>query len=308
MLKKVLITGGAGFIGSHIIDKLLESGYKIVIIDNLSTGSLDNIQKNNNIIFYKSDIYNDDIEYIFKKEQPDFCIHLAAQTSVANSENDPIFDAQINIISSINVLKLCEKYKIKKFITASSAAVYGIPNKLPLDENSKTHPISFYGLSKLSMEEYVKLFNVPYIIFRFSNVFGPRQASSKESGVIAIFHDAMQNNKPINIYGDGEQIRDFVFVKDIAQIVVTAIETDISNEIFNFSSNTGITINKLFNLMKNIYNYNLSASYFPPREGDIKNSILSNEKALQTFPNVKNTNLFDGLQELKNYKITCSIN
>ena len=308
MQKKVLITGGAGFIGSHITDKLLEYGYKIIIIDNLSSGNLVNLPDNNDIIFYKSDIYTDDIEYIFNNEKPDFCIHLAAQTSVVNSEVNPIFDAEMNILSSINILSLCKKYNIKKFITASSAAVYGIPKDLPLKETSRTEPISFYGLSKLTMEKYIELSGIPYIIFRFSNVYGPRQASSKESGVIAIFHDAMQNKKPINIYGDGEQIRDFVFVKDIAQIVVTALESKISNETFNFSSNTGITINKLFDMMKNLYNYPMQASYLPPREGDIKNSILSNEKALHNFKNIKNTTLINGLHELKKYKITSSVN
>ncbi len=304
MQKKVLITGGAGFIGSHITDKLLELGYSIVIIDNLSSGTLKNLPNSNNVTFYKLDINTDDIEYIFEDEKPDFCIHLAAQTSVLNSELDPLFDAKMNIVSSINILRLCKKYNIKKFITASSAAVYGMPKQLPLKEISETNPISFYGISKLTMEKYVELFDIPYIIFRFSNVYGPRQASSKESGVIAIFHNAMLNSQPIKIFGDGEQIRDFVFVKDIASIVSQSLKSDTINQTFNFSSNTGITINKLFRIMKDLYNYPLEASYLPPREGDIKNSILDNTKAFETFKNIENTALLDGLKVLRDYKAT----
>lgn len=300
-MKKIIITGGAGFIGSHVVEFAIENNNQVIVIDNLVSGKLSNLPDDKRVVFYQADILKDNIEYIFERENPDYCIHLAAQTSVNYSEIDPIYDAQMNILGSINLLNLCKKYKIKKFVTASSAAVYGIPEKLPIDENSQTKPISFYGISKLTMEKYIQHFEIPYIIFRFSNVYGPRQSSSKESGVIAIFHDAMLNNKQIEIFGDGTQIRDFIFVKDVAVIINKVINTDISNITCNFSSNTGITINQLFKLMKKMYNYKYDPIYLSPRTGDIKNSILDNSQIIKNFPDLKFTDINKGLNMLFEY-------
>lgn len=300
-MKKIIITGGAGFIGSHVVEFAIENNNQVIVIDNLVSGKLSNLPDDKRVVFYQADILKDNIEYIFESENPDYCIHLAAQTSVNYSEADPIYDAQMNILSSINLLNLCRKYKIKKFITASSAAVYGIPEKLPIDENSQTKPISFYGISKLTMEKYIQHFEIPYIIFRFSNVSGPRQSSSKESGVIAIFHEAMLNSKQIEIFGDGKQIRDFVFVKDVAAIINKVINTDISNITCNISSNTGITINQLFKLMKEMYNYKYDPIYLSPRVGDIKNSILDNAQIIKNFPDLKFTDINKGLNVLFEY-------
>ena len=165
------------------------------------------------------------MDEVFEQEKPNYVIHLAAQTSVNYSISNPCIDADMNILATIKLLETCKKYNVKKFVTASSAAVYGKPQYLPIDENHPTEPISPYGLSKLTMEKYIKLSDLPYIIFRFSNAFGPRQNSSKESGVVAIFDKAMRNNEPINIYGDGSQIRDFIYVEDIANICVKVIES-----------------------------------------------------------------------------------
>ncbi len=301
-MKKIIVSGGAGFIGSHVVELLLKSNNQVVVMDNLKSGKLSNLPNDSRITFYKVDILKDNLEYIFEKEKPDYCIHLAAQTSVNNSEIDPMYDAQMNIISSINLLNLCKKYKIKKFITASSAAVYGIPEDLPISENQSTKPISFYGISKLTMEKYIQHFQIPYVIFRFSNVYGPRQSSSKESGVIAIFHNAMLNNKQIEIFGDGNQIRDFIFVKDVANAINKALNSNISNITCNFSSNTGITINQLFTLMKEMYNYKYNPIYLPPRAGDIKNSILDNSKATTNFTDLKFTDIKEGLKNLLEYE------
>lgn len=300
-MKKIIISGGAGFIGSHVVECALENNNQVIVIDNLISGKLSNLPNDKRVIFYKADILKDNIEYIFEKEKPDYCIHLAAQTSVNYSESDPIYDAKMNIVSSINLLNLCKKYNIKKFITASSAAVYGMPEKLPIAENSQTKPISFYGISKLTMEKYVEHFQIPYVIFRFSNVYGPRQSSSKESGVIAIFHNAMLNDEQIQIFGDGNQIRDFIFVKDVANIINKSINTNIENVKCNFSSNTGITINQLFKLMKEMYNYKYDPIYLPPRAGDIKNSILDNSQIIKNFPDLKFTDINKGLRMLFEY-------
>lgn len=298
---KVLITGGAGFIGSHIVEKLLENNYNVIIIDNLSSGSIENIPNSDTLKFYQLNIEKDDLELVFQKETPDYVIHLAAQTSVNFSISHPYYDANMNVIASIKLLELCKKYNIRKFITASSAAIYGNPKYLPIDENHPTEPMSQYGLSKLTMEKYIKLSGIPYIIFRFSNAYGPRQKSSKESGVVAIFNNAMKNNEPINIYGDGEQIRDFIYVEDIANICIKAINSNVENEIINFSTNKGVSLNQLFKVMKSLYNYTLNANYLPERIGDIKNSILSNDKAYNLLKFTNYTKLEKGLEILANY-------
>lgn len=294
---KVLITGGAGFIGSHIVEKLLENNYNVIIIDNLSSGSIENIPNSDTLKFYQLNIEKDDLELVFQKETPDYVIHLAAQTSVNFSISHPYYDANMNVMASIKLLELCKKYNIRKFITASSAAIYGNPKYLPIDENHPTEPMSQYGLSKLTMEKYIKLSGIPYIIFRFSNAYGPRQKSSKESGVVAIF----KNNEPINIYGDGEQIRDFIYVEDIANICIKAINSNVENEIINFSTNKGVSLNQLFKVMKSLYNYTLNANYLPERIGDIKNSILSNDKAYNLLKFTNYTKLEKGLEILANY-------
>lgn len=298
---KVLITGGAGFIGSHIVEKLLENNYNVIIIDNLSSGSIENIPNSDTLKFYQLNIEKDDLELVFQKETPDYVIHLAAQTSVNFSISHPYYDANMNVMASIKLLELCKKYNIKKFITASSAAIYGNPKYLPIDENHPTEPMSQYGLSKLTMEKYIKLSGIPYIIFRFSNAYGPRQKSSKESGVVAIFNNAMKNNEPINIYGDGEQIRDFIYVEDIANICIKAINSNVENEIINFLTNKGVSLNQLFKVMKSLYNYTLNANYLPERIGDIKNSILSNDKAYNLLKFTNYTKLEKGLEILANY-------
>lgn len=298
---KVLITGGAGFIGSHIVEKLLENNYNVIIIDNLSSGSIENIPNSDTLKFYQLNIEKDDLELVFQKEAPDYVIHLAAQTSVNFSISHPYYDANMNVMASIKLLELCKKYNIKKFITASSVAIYGNPKYLPIDENHPTEPMSQYGLSKLTMEKYIKLSGIPYIIFRFSNAYGPRQKSSKESGVVAIFNNAMKNNEPINIYGDGEQIRDFIYVEDIANICIKAINSNVENEIINFSTNKGVSLNQLFKVMKSLYNYTLNANYLPERIGDIKNSILSNDKAYNLLKFTNYTKLEKGLEILANY-------
>lgn len=299
MLKKVLITGGAGFIGSHITDKLLENNYEVVVLDNLSSGSKDNLQNLNKLKLYRVNIEKDDLGEIFEFEKPDYVVHLAAQTSVNYSISNTYFDADMNIMATIRLLEVCKKYNVKKFITASSAAVYGNPKYLPIDENHPTEPMSPYGLSKLTMEKYIQLSGVPYIIFRFSNAYGPRQKSSKESGVVAIFDKAMRENVSINIYGDGEQIRDFIYVEDIANICVKAIESDIENEVINFSTNAGVTLNELFEEMTKTYSYKQKPNYQPERIGDIKDSILSNAKAIEIFGNIKFTDYKEGLRDLR---------
>lgn len=297
--KKVLITGGAGFIGSHTADLLIENGYEVFIVDNLLSG--DKVNVNNKAKFFRLDITSPEFENVFKETKPDYVFHFAAQASVSFSTKFPTEDAQANILGSINVLKFSKKYNVKKVVVISTAAVYGIPERLPVDETHPVSCLSFYGLSKHTMEEYTELFGVDYIILRLANVYGPRQSAHGEAGVVAIFADKMKINQEITIHGDGEQTRDFVFVSDVAKTCLLAIQSDVKNEVINVSTNKAISINQLFDIMSKNYNYQKPAIHDAERLGDIKNSILGNTKCKKFFGFVPQTPVEDGLKELINF-------
>ena len=186
---KVLVTGGVGFIGSHIVDTLIEAGYKVVVVDNLSTGKKEYL--NDKAMFYHIDLHSKQLEEVFAKELPDFVIHEAAQVDVSISINDPYYDAYSNILGTIYLLELSRKYHVKKIIYASSSAVYGETGDYSIQESSIIQPISFYGASKYTPEQYIqlyqKLYGLSYTIFRYANVYGPRQTPKGEGGVISIF-------------------------------------------------------------------------------------------------------------------------
>ncbi|TKZ35603.1 NAD-dependent epimerase/dehydratase family protein [Brachyspira catarrhinii] len=292
----ILITGGAGFIGSHIVDELINNSYNVIVADNLSTGRMENI--NENAIFYNIDIKDKTkLEELFVNNKIEYIIHLAAQASVGYSMKYPISDANENIISSLNLIELAKKYNIKKLIVSSTAAVYGVPQYLPIDENHDTKPISYYGLSKLTVEKYIKLSNIDYIIFRFSNVYGHRQIPQGEAGVVSIFMDSFINNNEINIFGNGKQTRDFIYVKDIAKILSLCIKNDdITKEIINISSNVSISINELYGKLKYITKKDLKVNYLEEREGDIKHSVLNNSKLIN-YIDIKLTDIDIGLEK-----------
>ena len=292
----ILITGGAGFIGSHIVDELINNSYNVIVVDNLSTGRMENI--NNSAIFYNIDIKDKTrLETLFINNKIKYIIHLAAQASVGYSMKYPICDANENIISSLNLIELAKKYNIKKLIVSSTAAVYGEPQYLPIDENHNANPSSYYGLSKLTMEKYIELSNIDYIIFRFSNVYGPRQIPEGEAGVVSIFMDYFINNNEINIFGDGNQTRDFIYVKDIAKILFLCIKNDnMTKEIINISSNVSISINELYEKLKHITKKDLKVNYLEERRGDIKHSLLNNSKLIN-YIDIKLTNINAGLEK-----------
>lgn len=292
----ILVTGGAGFIGSHIVDELINNSYNVIVADNLSTGRMENI--NNSAIFYNIDIKDKTrLETLFINNKIKYIIHLAAQASVGYSMKYPICDANENIISSLNLIELARKYNIKKLIVSSTAAVYGEPQYLPIDENHNANPSSYYGLSKLTMEKYIELSNIDYIIFRFSNVYGPRQIPEGEAGVVSIFMNYFINNNEINIFGDGNQTRDFIYVKDIAKILFLCIKNDnITKEIINISSNVSISINELYEKLKHITKKDLKVNYLEERRGDIKHSLLNNSKLLN-YIDIKLTNINAGLEK-----------
>ncbi|QXM06675.1 SDR family oxidoreductase [Crassaminicella indica] len=299
---KVLVTGGAGFIGSHIVDKLVENGDEVIIIDNLSTGNMENINKK--AVFYEADIRDKEIDKIFEVEKPEVVIHHAAQIDIQKSIKDPMFDGDVNIIGTINLLENCKKYKVRKIIYASSAAVYGTPKYLPVDEKHRVSPISYYGISKHTPEHYIKvyaeLYGIKYTILRYANVYGIRQDPKGEGGVVSIFLDLLLNGKNPTIFGDGEQTRDYIYVEDIASANVKALKLA-DNEICNISTNKKTTVTELFNMMRDILKSECNAIYGDERKGDIKHSTLNNEKAMKLLDWEPGYSIGEGLTKTIEY-------
>jgi len=235
---KVLVTGGAGFIGSHIVDLYIKEGYEVVVVDDLSTGNAKYINKKAK--FYKLDInelnVNDyKLKEVFKEERPDIVNHHAAQISVIDSIKDPVFDAKVNILGTLNLLENCVKYNVKKFIFASSGGtVYKETDKLPVDENQPLKPLSPYGVSKIAIENYLyfykKVHHLDSIILRYANIYGPRQDPYGEAGVVAIFINKMLKGENPIINGDGNQTRDFVYISNAAKVNLLALNFSLEDE------------------------------------------------------------------------------
>lgn len=298
---KVLVTGGAGFIGSHVTEELLKHGYEVIVVDNCVTGFLKNVP--DEVKLYQIDLNDSKVEFVFEKESPDYVIHLAAQASVIVSMNNPYLDFFTNTAGTVNMLHLSKKYQVKKFLFASTAAVYGEPMYLPIDENHLIHAQSFYALSKYSAENYIehyrKFNHLDSCILRFSNVYGPRQNENGEAGVISIFINRLLAQKEVNIY-DGSQTRDFVFVKDVATACRLALE-GIAKGVFNISSCKETEIEDLYYQIAKLVNVHTAPCYKPRREGEIEKSVLDNRKALQELSwNVQYT-LKKGLEETTQY-------
>lgn len=293
----VIVTGGAGFIGSHIVDKLVDNGDKVIVIDNLSTGDINNV--NDKAIFYEKDIRDKEILEIFEKEKPDYVIHHAAQIDVQKSILDPVFDSDVNILGTINILECCRKCNVKKIVYASSAAVYGDPEYLPVDEKHNVNPISYYGISKHTPEHFIKtyahLYNIKYTILRYANVYGIRQDPKGEGGVVSIFMDMMLKGKNPTIFGDGKHSRDFIYVKDIADANILALYNG-DNEILNIGTGQKTTIEELFNVMNDIIGNNLKVLYGPERKGDIVHSYYNISEAKNKLNWKPNYSIRDGLK------------
>jgi len=277
---EVLVTGGAGFIGSNIVDGLIEEGHKVIVVDNLSSGKKENL--NEKAEFYQLDINDQELEKVFKENNITHVIHHAAQTDVQHSIKDPLFDAQNNILGTINVLEMAKNYEVEKIIYASSAAVYGEPDYLPIDEEHPIKAMSPYGITKHTPEHYIKMYNelydLKYTIFRYANVYGPRQDPKGEGGVVSIFVDKMLAEERPVIFGDGQQTRDFIHVYDIVKANLLALETG-DNILVNISTESRDSVNDLVKCLNLILPYNLEAIYEEARKGDILHSSLANGKA-----------------------------
>jgi UDP-glucose 4-epimerase len=280
-MSKSIITGGAGFIGSHIADLLIKKGNEVVIIDNLSTGKKENI--NPKAKLYRIDIRNMKISKIFKKEKPDFVFHLAAQIDVRKSVKDPISDAKVNILGSLNVLENSVKNNVKKIIFASTGgAIYGEAKKIPTTEEYYEKPLSPYGINKLSIEKslffYEKIKNLNYAILRLSNVYGPRQNSRGEAGVVAIFIDKMLRGWQPIINGDGNQTRDYVYVKDVARAFVSARKKTKSDK-FNIGTGVETSVNQIFDKIANHMKTDMPRMHADAKPGEQQRSCLSCNRA-----------------------------
>lgn len=277
----ILITGGAGFIGSHIADKLIKRGYKIIIVDNLSSGRKENL--NSKAKFYKADICDIKISKIFQKERPQIVIHMAAQVSIAKSVENPVRDAEINILGSINILENCRKSKVKKIIFSSSAAVYGRVDTFPTPETCKTRPLLPYGIAKLTIENYLnyycKTHGLVSVILRFANIYGPRQDFKGEAGVVAIFCNKIISGKQPIIYGTGAQTRDFVYVDDVAEAVVTSVLKKDAVGIFNISTGKETSINDIFEIINNKTGAKFVKKYAAEKSAGEQKSCLDYAKA-----------------------------
>lgn len=278
---KVLVTGGAGFIGSHVVDAYLAAGHEVVVVDDLSTGSKENV--NPAASFYQLDIREPRLADVFEEERPDYVNHLAAQVDVRRSVAEPLFDAEVNIIGSINLLECVRSYPVRRLIYVSTGgAVYGEPEYLPCDEGHPIRPVSQYGASKYIVEKYLYMYQlnhgVKYAVVRYPNVYGPRQDPHGEAGVVAIFSGRMLAGEQVVIHGDGEQQRDYVYVSDCvrANLLITEAEVDGT---FNVGSGQGTSVNELFQELREITDYAQDPVHGPPKLGETRHIYLSAEKA-----------------------------
>jgi len=286
---KILLTGGAGFIGSHVAEEYLRGGHRIVVVDNLSSGKREYIPPEAD--FYPVDIRDRKaLEAVFSAEKPDVVNHHAAQISVSYSVKEPKFDAEVNILGSLNLIDLSARYGVKRFVYASSGgAVYGEPIKNPCDEKHPVNPLSPYGISKHVVEHYLyfygKNYGFDYVILRYPNVYGPRQDPYGEAGVIAIFSLRMLRREEVTINGDGNQERDFVYVKDIARANSLALSLktvscdDPLGPIFNLGSGVGTSVNEIFKKLSEITEYAMDPIYGPPKPGEVYKIALDASKA-----------------------------
>jgi len=301
---KCLVTGGAGFIGSHIVDLLIEKNNEVVVVDNLLTGNKRNL--NPKAVFYEVDICDkEELNKIFLEEKPEIIFHVAAQVDVTKSMKIPALDAEINIIGSLNILELCRKYNIKKIIYSNSGgAGSGEPQYFPIDENHPIEPMSHYGVSKHTVEHYLEvykhLYSLKYVSLRYANIYGPRQDPYGEGGVVAVFINKLLNNEQPEIFGDGNQTRDFMYVGDIAEVNLLCINKA-DNKILNVGIGNEININELFLILKKIINSDLDPIHTEKRKGEIYRSVFNIDKLKKELSWEPKISLNEGLRKTIDY-------
>lgn len=302
---KILVTGGAGFIGSHLVRQLMEAGDDVISLDNLSTGLLENLPKDARLEVM--DTHDERVEDLFREEHFDAVVHLAAQTLVSDSMTDPQNDMYQNIAGTVHILECCRKYGVQRVIFSSSAATYGDVDEkaLPVQETLPQIPLSFYGLTKMTVEKYLALyhlaFGIHYVVLRFANVYGERQGDGGEGGVISIFAKRLAQGKGITIFGNGKQTRDFVYAGDIARGIRKALTTENADTCYNLSTQEETSLNDLVDILSRITGKEITPDYGPVREGDIYRSALSNEKAVKNLHWTPEVSLEEGLKRTYEY-------
>jgi UDP-glucose 4-epimerase len=302
---KILVTGGAGFIGSHVCDLLISKEHDVFIIDNLSNGKEENI--NPHAVFYREDLGNyDGVKKIFEKEKPEVVYHLAAHVNVRKSVENPMEDARQNIINSLNLLELCREFKIKKFIFSSTGgAIYGESKEIPTLEENPQYPVSPYGCAKLAVERYIHFYNQVYglnfNILRYANVYGPRQNPHGESGVISVFFEKMLSGQSPLILG-GLQTRDFVFVEDVARANLLALKTQ-KNGTYNVGTSAERDIIEVFSKINILFKNKFDPIYGETPTGEQKRSCLSYQKIKKELGWEPLVSLDEGLEKLYVWKL-----
>jgi UDP-glucose 4-epimerase len=300
---RIIVTGGAGFIGSHVVDAYLARGHKVAVIDNLSTGFRKNL--NPKARFYKADIRDlKALERIFRRERPEAVNHHAAIAEVVKSLRDPLPTLQVNVLGTANVL-LCfgrhGKGKNRKFIFSSTGgAIYGEPEKIPADENTPAAPLSPYGLSKLLGEETIKFYSrsygFDYLIFRYPNVYGPRQNPKGEAGVVAIFGSLMKQGKRPTIFGDGTKARDYVYVGDIVGANITGLKTGV-NSVLNLGMGKPVSDQTIFDTIARYAGFTGKPIHAPYRKGEVYRIALAARRARKILGWRPKTGLNDGVKK-----------
>jgi UDP-glucose 4-epimerase len=277
---KVLVTGGAGFIGSHIADRLVADGHEVVIVDDLSSGHVEHLQPKAR--FYQMDLKSPWLDELFRIERPEAVVHQAAQASVRRSVEDPVFDASVNVLGTAALLQAGSHHGIRRFLFASTGgALYGDADVIPTPEDYPTLPVSPYGASKLAAEVYLRTFHalhsLSYAALRYANVYGPRQDPHGEAGVVAIFTRRLLSGEPARINGDGKQTRDFVYVGDVAEANARALTSD---AVGSFNVGTGIEtdVTSIFEVLKRLTGSNQPEEHGPPMPGEQRRSVIDARK------------------------------
>ncbi|MDG6005619.1 MAG: NAD-dependent epimerase/dehydratase family protein [Candidatus Brocadia sp.] len=280
---KILVTGGAGFIASHLVDRLIAHGHRVIVVDNLSAGQKENV--NPKASFYLTDICDAQaLEEVFKRERPEIVNHHAAHVNVRKSVEMPVYDANINILGSLNLCELSKKYQIKKFIYVSTGgAVYGEPKDLPVQETYPVEPLSQYGVSKHTVEHYLsifyKLYGLNFTVLRYPNVYGPRQSPHGEAGVVAIFSELLLQNKPPTIFGDGSKTRDYVYVEDIVAANLMVLGNVGDGGIYNLGWGKQISDLEVFHTVRKALESQIEPIFSQKRPGEIDHISLDSSKA-----------------------------
>ena len=301
--EKALVTGGAGFIGSHLVEELLKHNVKVLVVDNLLTGKKSNIDKLDNVEKIYDDLGSDASLRAIETFNPDVCFHLAAQSSVVISVEDPLLDFEHNLLQPIKLLQKLISTDCKKFVFSSSGGtIFGEPNVIPTSEKDYAgEPVSPYGVAKKKLNDFIKLMlqekNMSYSILNLANVYGPRQDPHGEAGVMSIFTGRMLNNEIPIVYGDGNQTRDYIFVTDVISALIKSSEMD-DNLFLNIGTSKETSVNELVSIIRSITSWEGEPDYKPQREGELLRSVLNNEKAKKSLNWEPEYNLNRGIEEL----------